>query len=184
MNMQEILFETERTHVRYFTICDFDDLHEILSDTATMEFMEAPLNAYETREFLEEFCVKEKRALAVVYKGDSKVIGYILLSDKIQKDVYEIGWIFNKKYWNKGLAFEAVSATINYAFTYLNAYKVFAETIDDVKSVRLMGKLGMSCEGIQRKQVRDNKGVWKDMYFYGILCEEYKSTNMKKGKKQ
>ena len=60
---------------------------------------------------------------------------------------------------------------IDYAFDKMNAHKVFAETIDGIKSVNLMKKLGMKPEGIQRSQMKDNFGNWVDLYLYGILSE-------------
>ena len=96
------------------------------------------------------------------------MIGYILFNAS-QKDVYEMGWFFNRNYWRQGYAYEACKAVIDYAFANLNAHKIFAETIDGEKSVNLMKKLGMKLEGIQRSQVKDNSGNWADLYLYGIL---------------
>jgi RimJ/RimL family protein N-acetyltransferase len=31
----------------------------------------------------------------------------------------------------------------------------------------------MKWEGVQRQQTRDNDGAWRDLYFYGLLREEY-----------
>ncbi|MBQ5323087.1 MAG: GNAT family N-acetyltransferase, partial [Oscillospiraceae bacterium] len=85
--------------------------------------------------------------------------------------VYEMGWVFNKEYWGKGLAYEACSALLNYGFAELGIHKVFAETVDGIKSVSLMQKLGMKCEGIQKSHTRDNNGKWCDVYLYGKLNE-------------
>ena len=40
----------------------------------------------------------------------------------------------------------------------------------------LMKKLGMQLEGIQRSQVKDNHGKWADLYFYGMLKEDWKNA--------
>lgn len=40
----------------------------------------------------------------------------------------------------------------------LKAHKIFAETIDGVKSVNLMKKMGMKLEGVQRSQIKDDLG--------------------------
>ena len=66
---------------------------------------------------------------------------------------------------------------IDYAFSELNAHKVFAEAIDAVKSVGLMKKLGMQLEGIQRSQTKDLQGNWVDLYFYGLLEEDWRRNN-------
>ena len=59
---------------------------------------------------------------------------------------------------------------IDYAFAEMGVHKIFAETIDCVKSVSLMKKLGMRPEGIPRGQTRDNHGNWADLYLYGLLA--------------
>ena len=177
---QDFFLETERTLVRYFIENDFHDLHEILSDPLVMENTEPPYDEEKTHNFLQEFCISKKKALAVFHKQDKKVIGYALFSDSLEPDVYEIGWIFNKNYWRQGLAHESVNSIIHYAFTQRKAHKVFAEAIDDLKSVSLMKKLGMRCEGVQRQQVRDQNGIWRDLYFYGLLCTDIQHEDLKR----
>ena len=58
---------------------------------------------------------------------------------------------------------------IDYAFKELDAHKIFAESIDGVKSVGLMQKLGMRLEGIQKSHTRDNDGNWTDLWLYGLF---------------
>ena len=55
---------------------------------------------------------------------------------------------------------------IQYAFDTLGAKKIFSETIDGVKSVALMEKLGMELEKVQR----DPEHGWQ-WYVYGIHKE-------------
>ena len=163
--------ETERMVIRDFIMNDLHDIHEILGDDETMKNCEPVYTIEKTADFLQKFCIDKKGAVAAVHKGTSKVIGYILFNE-FDDYVYEVGWIFNKIYWGKGYAFESCKAVIDYAFNSMNAHKIFAETIDGIKSVNLMKKLGMKPEGIQRMQVKDNLGNWTDLYFYGILAED------------
>ena len=65
-------------------------------------------------------------------------------------------------------------AKLDYAFNVLDAHKIFAETIDSIKSVNMMEKLGMQLEGIQRSHTKDNNGNWRDLYFYGLLKDDWK----------
>ena len=51
----------------------------------------------------------------------------------------------------------------------MDAHKIFAETIDTVKSVGLMKKFGMQLEEIQRSQTKDNDGNWADLYYYALF---------------
>lgn len=163
--------ETARMVIREFVIEDLNDLHDILGDDETMKNCEPAYTIEKTSDFLQKFCMDKKGAIAAVHKDTNKVIGYILFNN-FEDGAYEIGWIFNKSYWGKGYAFESCNAVIDYAFSSMNAHKIFAETIDGIKSVNLMKKLGMKLEGIQRSQTRDNLGNWADVYFYGILADD------------
>src|SRR5574344_1964429 len=117
--------ETKRTIIRDFNINDVNDLYEILSDEEVMEYIE-PVNTFEqTKEFLESFCIKEKKAFAVVNKEDNKMFGYLLFKSVDDPLVYEIGWINNKNYWKKGFAYESCKCIIDYAFKEMKIHKIF-----------------------------------------------------------
>lgn len=168
-----MLIETEKMIIRDFNPDDANDLHEIFGDAETMQNCEPAFHFEKTQKFLEEFCIAKKGAVAAVLKDSKKMIGYILFKPW-EKAVYEIGWIFNKKYWRQGYAYEACAELIAYGFGELNIHKVVAETIDCQKSVRMMEKLGMRREGVQRSQVKDNWGNWADLYLYGMLQSDVK----------
>ena len=167
--------ETPRLLIRDFTHEDAADLHEILGDAETMEHCEPSYGFEKTKEFLTSFCIGRKSAFAAVHKETGKMIGYILFNE-LEKGVFELGWFFNRSFWRQGLAYESCKAVIDYAFAERKAHKVFAETIDTVKSVGLMQKLGMKLEGIQRSHTRDNYGNWADLYFYGLLEDDWRKT--------
>lgn len=160
--------ETERMILRDFKRDDAWDLQEILGDAETMKNCEPAYPFEKTREFLEDFCIAKKGAVAAVLKDGGKMIGYILFKPW-EEAVYEIGWIFNRKYWRQGYAYEACSELMAYGFREMNIHKVVAEAIDVQKSVRLMEKLGMKREGIQRSHTKDSFGNWADLYLYGKL---------------
>ncbi len=160
--MREI--ETTRLIIRNFTPDDAGDLYEILGDAETMKNCEPAYNPQKTKAFLHSFCIGRNGAVAAVHKQSKKVIGYILFNE-IEPSIFEMGWFINRNYWRQGYAYEACKAVMGYAFRKLDAHKVFAETIDGVKSVGLMQKLGMKFEGIQ-----ENNGV--SLYCYGLLRED------------
>lgn len=162
--------ETARMVIRDFTINDINDMQDILGDAETMKNCEPAYTIEKTADFLQKFCIEKGGAVAAVHKETAKVIGYILFNE-FGEGVYEIGWFFNRAFWGQGVAYESCKAVIDYAFDKMNAHKVFAETIDGIKSVNLMKKLGMKPEGIQRSQTKDNFGNWADLYLYGILSE-------------
>ncbi len=164
--------ETKRMVIRNFAPGDAADLYEILGDSETMKFCEPAYTLEQTKEFLTTFCIERKGAVAAVEKERGKVIGYILFNHQ-GDGVYEMGWFFNRSVWRQGYAYEACQAVVDFAFEECHAHKIFAETIDSVKSVKLMEKLGMQREGIQRSQTKDLDGNWADMILYGILMTDW-----------
>lgn len=177
----DICIETPRMIIRDFLPEDAADLYDILGDGETMENCEPAYDLEKTKEFLASFCIGRKGAVAAVHKDSGRVIGYILFHEAAE-GVWEMGWFFNRRFWRQGYAHEACKAVIDHAFAERNAHKVFAETIDPVKSVGLMQKLGMQPEGIQRSQTKDANGNWADLYFYGLLEGEWRNHG-KQGRK-
>jgi len=167
----QVYIKTRRLILRDFKPDDADALQEILGDELVMEYIEPPYDLEKTKAFLQSFCIDRHGALACCLGERGELIGYVLFNE-YEPGVYELGWIFNRRFWRQGYACETCSALIKYAFEKLGARKVFAETIDAVKSVGLMEKLGMKREGVQHSQTRNNAGQWCDMYFYGLLREE------------
>lgn len=171
-----MLIETQRMIIRNFAQEDAADLHEILGDSETMKSCEPAYSFEKTKSFLNSFCISRRGAVAAVHKKSNKVIGYILFNE-FGNGVYEMGWIYNRNFWRQGYAYESCKTVIDYAFEKLNAHKIFAETIDHVKSVGLMNKLGMRLEGIQKSQTKDCNGNWADIYLYGLQEEDLRESN-------
>lgn len=162
--------ETRRLFIRDFRLEDGKDLYDILGDAEVMKNCEPAYSLEKTSDFLEKFCIGKRGAVAAVHKESGKIIGYILFHS-LQEGVYEMGWFFHRNFWRQGYAYEACKAVMEYAFGELGAHKIFAESIDSVKSVGLMKKLGMGQEGIQKSHTKDSEGNWADLYLYGILNE-------------
>ncbi len=163
--------ETGRIIIRDFTMNDIHDMQDILGDAEAMKNCEPAYTIEQTADFVQKFCIEKRGAVAAIHKDTGKVIGYILFNE-FDESVYEMGWFFNRAFWGQGFAYESCKAVIDNAFDTMNAHKVFAETIDGMKSVNLMKKLGMKLEGVQRSQTKDNFGNWADVYFYGLLSED------------
>ena len=166
--------DTERLMIREFIPEDVNDLYEILGDEETMIYVEPAYDFHQTQGFLSDFCIGCKGALAAVHKESKKMIGYILFKE-IEEDIYELGWIFHRAYWQQGYAYEACSKVMDYAFQKLGAQKIIAETADKEKSVKLMKKLGMRQESVEIASAKDTRGNLLDFYTFALLREEYKS---------
>lgn len=98
----------------------------------------------------------------------NKLIGYVLFN-AIEDEVYEMGWVFNKKFWRQGYAYEACKCILEYGFNNMKAHKIFAETTDAIKSAGLIKKLGMSLEGVQKSHTKNLEGQWENLYLFGMV---------------
>ena len=166
--------ETPRLLLRDFTMEDLPNLWEIFGDDITMEHMH-PYTAEETKEFLRTFCVERTPpgAYAAALKEGGRVIGYLLCSQIDAPGIYELGWVFHRAYWRQGYAGEAVRALTAHLFRAENAHKLAAETEDAERCVPFLEKLGWRQEGIFRRHSLGRDGRWRDLYWYGLLREDF-----------
>ena len=75
--------------------------------------------------------------------------------------------------WNKGIATEAGSIILEYAFVRLDLNRVSAVCMtQNAASRRVLDKLGFAFEGIARQEIMKD-GVFYDVAHYGLLSEDY-----------
>ena len=161
---------TPRLIIRDYSPADLQDLHEIFSDPEVMAYCEPAYTAEQTRDILDIF-IRRSIAYAVVLKATGKVIGHALFAQLPPPDApgtYEIGWIYNRSFWGQGYAFEASKALMDHGFHNLPLNKITAETIDPIRSVGLMKKLGMHHEATLPAHTQDLQGNWTDVQRYAI----------------
>ena len=129
MTMKMIL-ETERLYLREMEQSDFDSLCKILKDEETMYAYEGAFNDAEVQEWLDkQFSRYDKYGFglwAVILKKTDVMIGQcgLTMQQWKEKELLEIGYLFQRSYWHKGYATEAAKACKKYAFEVLNADEV------------------------------------------------------------
>ena len=85
----------------------------------------------------------------------------------------EIGYTLSRAYQGRGIALEAVSCVLEYAFESLGLHRVVAITdCENAPSVALLERLGLRREGHFRQNVWF-KGKWGNEYLYAMLREEW-----------
>lgn len=125
-----MILETERLYLREMYQSDFHALSKILQDEETMYAYEGAFNDSETREWLDRQIFRYQKwgfgLWAVVLKKTEEMIGQCGLTMQPWKDkeVLEIGYLFQRQYWHKGYATEAAKECKKYAFEVLNANEV------------------------------------------------------------
>jgi len=171
---------TERLNVRPFLENDYQDLYEYLSLEETYRFERGePISFDKAKEFAREWA-KGKNFWAATLKENNKLIGHVSLFPERPEvfKTWQIGYIFNPAYHNKGYATEASLAVIKYVFYNMGAHRVVAYcSPDNIPSWKVLEKCGMKREGLLRKDFilnedKNGRPIWLDSYVYGILAED------------
>lgn len=125
-----MILETERLYLREMDQDDFNSLCKILQDEKTMYAYEGAFNDTEVQEWLDKQISRYEKfgfgLWAVILKKTNEMIGQCGLSMQPWKDreVLEIGYLFQRQYWHKGYATEAARGCRKYAFEVLDAGEV------------------------------------------------------------
>lgn len=152
--------ETERLIFRDWTEADLEPFHSICSDPAVMQFVgDGQPWSEEKTMFWIESSIETARThgycrWALVLKETSELIGFcgFIPTD----DGPEIGWRLAKPFWGEGLATEAATAALRYAFDTLGFQQVIALVQSPNRaSIRICEKLGMKFNSSFDRNGRD-----------------------------
>lgn len=145
-----MIFETQRLYLREINHNDFASLCKILQDEDVMYAYEGAFNDDEVREWLNRQIARYKQwgfgLWAVILKKSDEMIGQCGLTMQPwgDKEVLEIGYLFQRRYWHKGYATEAAQACKKYAFEKLNADEVCSIIRDtNISSQNVASRNGM-----------------------------------------
>ena len=143
-----------------------------LSGVATAEFISGIITLYDN---------PMNYNWVIELKSEKTVIGNINFhSISNRNERVELGFCMGSRWWNKGLMTEAVGTAIRFAFEQLGAYKVCAEYQEEnVASGKVMMKNKMIFEGRLRSHLKNKKGTFSDVLYYGILRDEWMERNSK-----
>ena len=171
--------ETERLFIRPFADFDYKDLYEYLSIPEIYKFEPGqPITIDEAK----ELSIKRSKGndfLAVVLKENDKMIGHLYFKqiEPVERETWELGYIFNPNYHRNGYASEASDAITRYAFKNYKIHRIMARcNPDNVASWKLLEKIGYIREGHFKKYGfvhRDDNGnpIWNDVYEYSRIKE-------------
>jgi ribosomal-protein-alanine N-acetyltransferase len=165
--------KTERLIIRNFENTDWQAVHEYTSDINAMRYI--PEGVF-TEEIAKDFVMKNMddnaKNFPVVLADESNLIGHIVFHKYFGEHTYEIGWVFNPKFHNKGFASEAALAVLKFGFEKMRLHRIIATCQpENTPSYRVMEKIGMRREGCFKKCI-PHGNEWWDEYYYAILREE------------
>jgi RimJ/RimL family protein N-acetyltransferase len=146
-----MILETERLYLREMNQADFSSLCKILQDKDVMYAYEHAFDDDEAQEWLEKQIMRYNQygfgLWAVILKEDSEMIGQcgLTMQDCNNRQVLEVGYLFQKAFWHKGYASEAAIACKKYAFEVLSADEVFSIIRDtNIASQNVAKRNGMT----------------------------------------
>jgi RimJ/RimL family protein N-acetyltransferase len=112
--------------------------------------------------------------IAVELKETGMLVGDCALKiEEHDERQAEIGYTLSRAFQGRGIASEAVSCALEYAFVTLGLHRVIAITdCENTASIALLERLRLRREGHFRQNVWF-KGRWGDEYLYAMLQEEW-----------
>ena len=155
--------ETERTIMRKLTPGDAEDFYALNLDLEVLKYTgdQSFVNLQAAVDFLTEYDQYDNYGvgrLAVIDKATSKFTGWCGIKYSKDKNEYDIGFRFYRKYWNNGLATETAKKCLDVAFNDLGIEKIVGRAMkENIASIKVLEKIGMifkedvdfeGCEGV------------------------------------
>ncbi|RQP25851.1 GNAT family N-acetyltransferase [Piscinibacter terrae] len=152
------ILETERTRLRELHEGDAAFTLELLNEPGWLRFIGD--RGIRTEDAAREYIEKGPVAMygkhgfglwAVERKSDGATLGMCGLIKRDTLDDVDIGFAFLERHSGQGYAFEAANAVMAHALQTLKLPRVVAITsVDNDKSIRLLGKVGLKFEKLIR----------------------------------
>lgn len=153
---------TERLLLRRPRVSDAEAIYEYASDPEVTRYMvwRTTTELRETIEVLarrapawetgEEFC------WVITIPPQDRAIGTI--SCRVRETTADFGYVLNRQYWGQGYMTEAAQTIVDWALRLPSIKRVWATCdIDNVASVRVLEKVGLTREEIRRQStIRPN----------------------------
>ena len=176
--MNQSIITTKRLELRPIEFRDLDMIHALHSLPETDEFntLGIPDNIETTRSIIEPWIADNKSievrnyTMAIELKSEMEFIGLFGLKLDHQKyNRAEVWYKVHPDYWNQGYATEALKAVLQFGFDTLGVHRIEAGcAVDNIGSVKVLEKAGMTREGRGRK-ILPLKSGWSDNFQYSIL---------------
>ncbi|QSX06904.1 GNAT family N-acetyltransferase [Sedimentibacter sp. zth1] len=174
-HLGSVVLKTERLYLRKFSV---DDAGKMFNNWAADEdvskytLWRPNKTVAETREYLRDWVDKyqfnEYYHWGIVVTETDELIGSISISsiNNFLKTC-NVGYTISKKYWNKGIATEALRKVLDYMVNIVGMEKIFAyHDVENKASGRVMQKCGM-------KYIKRKKKIFLNTLKTVIVCDYY-----------
>jgi len=166
--MQKYLVITKHLGMRFIRRDDAQYLEVIDKDPEVKEFYpEGTLTDKEIKDFINQSILTYKSkhlpCLVIFQLKNDDFVGEAYFN-QLDTGEIKVGYLFHKKYWNKGYATEILTALLNWAKLNINSEYIIAYAdIDNEASFRVMEKCGME--------------YYKDGEYLDMKCHFYRIKN-------
>jgi RimJ/RimL family protein N-acetyltransferase len=176
---------TERLLIRPLAPDDVPALFEIRTRPEVAQWMTAAPDDYV--EFAQAFSEPARTHTTLVVERDGAVIGdlYLAVADAWgQREVAEatkrtpaeIGWSVDPAHAGRGYATEGAAELLRICFDALGLGRATASAFaDNLASIRMMEKIGMTIEGRSRRDSLHRELGWVDGVSAAILAEDWRA---------
>jgi len=176
--MKEFKLVSERLRFRLIALSDLNSIHELhsLPETDKYNTLGIPKDLESTKSIIEPWISENQKTeicnytLAIERKENQEFIGLIAL--KLGGEKYknaEVWYKLHSDIWGQGYGTESLRRLIAFGFDKLKLHRIEAGcAIENIGSIRILEKAGMTREGHKRK-VLPLKTGWTDNYEYAII---------------
>lgn len=170
-------FETDRINIRSLLISDAKAIfNNWASDDEVTKYMrwDSHKSVNDTKNWIINSNEKSSSGkhfdFLLVYKENGESFGSVSLHHNDEYNMFEVSYILMKKYWNYGLATEAVKGLIEFAVQTLGQKRLFARhEVTNVVSGKVLLKSGFVFKNEGRCLSLDGKKVSKSKEYFYIL---------------
>jgi|SRR5690554_4916282 len=160
---------------------DLLDVHKLhlLPETNAFNTLGIPKNLAQTKAILANWISRpgNQEAPGYVYTvrqcDTNNFVGLMAINILDQnKNRAEVWYKILPEYWNQGYATNSLEALVRFGFNSLNLENITAGcAIENLASIRVLEKVGMTRVGLMRKSMLLNSG-WSDRLEYNISIED------------
>lgn len=176
--MNTVNLRTKRLSLRLVEKSDIDAIHNLhsLPEVDKYNTLGIPNDIEETQAIVDVLVSDSEQSAIRKYTfmietiDENQFIGLVALnlgSDKFKSG--EVWFKLHPYHWGKGFGTEALNAILDLGFDQLRLHRIEAGcAVDNIGSVKLLEKVGMTREGAKRKALPLKTG-WADNFEYAIL---------------
>lgn len=174
---------TARLVLRPFTLGDAPDVQRLAGERAIAETTLTVPHPYPdgaAEQWIASHAPKYAEGKEVVFaitsRTDGSLVGAVGLALEPDHALAELGYWIAVPQWGQGYATEAARAVVAYGLGSLKLHRIQARHfVRNAASGRVMQKLGMRAEGVQRHALR-KWGAFEDIALYAILETDSAAT--------